>query len=512
MAMNEMLTKTRRALAQLVFSKRYPELARYTREYTSYLELLFARVANTNAFDCICTLLRVEGIKGAHWDAFVESEEAATDFAKLLRSSRRRNRRRVLRLGLFLYSHLTEMSGPYEILANLLRCCQSKSYMMFPFWHLVKIDKKGGILGKRYLPSPKEKISHIKQLATACGEERISEILDGFFNNDIRNAFYHSDYAISEKEFRIIEGSQIGKESIPLEELSDVLTRCFGFYSAFFNVYRNAKRNLAMAKRFHRWPNYEVLELLSDRGELTGFKIHFPNGGHAMFERKKDKGTTALNFTCEEEGISLNVGDLDRYRKAEGWFVNGDPFEEYGTRYNPYGYWKPIIFKSDTKTITQKVNQMTNDHAAQGCLFYIFTTGHNAVEFVIRSNKHLFSAEEMSRPFFKTKKHLIIKKCENLGSSFYLYDGTVYLNDISVASVEAAIREIATFMESFKRKDSGTRYRLKYQSDLSPLETQPHEDGSLTVTLRMDDPRNTLVASDLSLFPKSDWKIKSEWV
>lgn len=504
--------KLKTHLSKFLFRKRFPTLCKYTDEYLIYLTSLFSRAANTDGFNYLSTLLRVEGITSGHWDAFVEAEEALKDFSKLLRSTKKKGReKRALRLGLFIYCHATEMSAPYEILANLLRCCQNKSYMMYPFTHLVGVDKKGGLFTKRHLPYPTNKIGHIKELATTCGEIKLNEILDSFFRNDIRNAFYHSDYTISKDEFRIIEGAELGKQIIPLEELSNILSRCFAFYSAFSIVYKKVRLGLARGQKFHPWPNYEVLELLSDKDELTGFKIHFPNGSHAMFERKRHEGTNALNIRCEEEGISLMVGDLDAYEKGEGWIVEGKPFDEYGTRYNRYGYWRPIIFQGDSQKIEKKVRNMTKDKIVQGCLFYIYTTGHKAIEFAIKANKELFRGEEYSRPLFKKNKQFIIRKCENIESSVYLYDGTVHLELINVKSIKDALKKIYNYIDQFKKRGFEIQHRLKYQlyTDIAPTQK---EDGSFTLILSTGDPRNTLVASHLGLFPKSDWRIKEEWI
>lgn len=509
----QLAKRIRSRFLNFFFKKRHPVLSKYTDEYLAYFDSLFARAANTDGFNYLCTILRVEGITSGHWDAFVEAEEASMDFSKLLRSigRKRTQAKRALRLALFLYCHSTEMSAPYEILANLLRCCQSKPYMMYPFVDLVRVEQTGGLFAKRHLSYPKGKIKHIKELAAVCGENKLGEIIDSFFRNDIRNAFYHSDYTISEDEFRIIEGGEIGEQTISLEELSDILTRCFAFYSAFFIIYNNVKRGFAQGRKFHRWPNYEVLELLSDEGKLTGFKIHFPNGSYAMFERKKYKGTTGLNIMCEREGVSLNVGNLDEYKKAEGWFVNGKSFEEYGTRYNRDGYWRPIIFQGDSDKVQQKAVSLTEDRIIQGCLFYIYSTGHKAIEFVIKSDRELFRGEIYSKPFFGKKKRLIIKKCENKEGDTHLYDGTIYLYSADTKSIQEALKEIKTCVESLRKKDKNIKHRLKYQlySDTPPI---PQEGGRFTITISMDDPRSTLVASNLGLFPRSDWRIREQWV
>ncbi len=498
--------------SKLIRRNKFPVLDKYTKEYITYFNHLFARASNANGFDFLCTILRVEGITSGHWDAFVEAEEALMDFSKVLRKiSRKKHSKRALRLALFLYCHSTEMSAPYEIIANLLSCCQSKSYRMYPFSELVKVIQKEGTFPERKLPSPVKKVKYIKQLADNCGESRIVEIIESFFHPELRNAFYHSDYAISEDEFRIIQGRKIGDEVISLEKLSEILTKCFAFYSAFFIAYNRTKKDLALEKKFHRWPNYEVLEILSDKDGLTGFKVHFPNNTSAFFERKKYKGTMGMNLGPENEGISLFIGDIESYKKAEDWFVNGKPFDEFGTRYNKYGYWKPIIFRGNSDRIQSKAVDMTEDKIVQGCLFYIFSTGHKSIEFTIKSKEKLFGRDEYSRPLFGKNKNFVIKNLGINSNGIYLYDGSVYLDLVDVKSVKGGIKKINSCIDNFKKIDPHLVSCLKYQLYHSAA-PQKNSNGTFSIVLSMDSPRGTLVASDLAIFPKQDWKIKEEWI
>jgi hypothetical protein len=498
-----------------IHTTRRPVLSKYTKEYIDYLYHLFFRAANTNGFNHLCTILRVEGIKCGHWDSLLEAKETGDDMSKLLRSAGRwRKKKRALRLGLFLYCHLTEMSAPYEVIANLLRGCQDQLYKVYPFEHLIRVHNKKDFFSKRHLPSPKQKIKHIEELALRCGEEKINKTISGFFRNDIRNAFYHSDYTIENDEFRIIEGSTIGQEVIKLDDLSNYLTKCFAFYSAFFIVFENIKKELVKGKKFHRWSNYEVLELLSDKNELTGFKIHFPNNSYAMFERKGYEGTMSMNISCEKEGVSLFVGDINKYKEAEDWHVGGKPFIEFGTRYNNYGYWKPIIFCGDSDKITKKITGLTDDKINQGCLFYVFATGHSAIEFALKSKRRLFgSKKEYSVPFFAKEKNVVIKEC-GFYNDFYLYDGTYFINDKTPESIDKGLKWIENFIQSQSKNNQDISYRLKYQiyQDVSSGAKKENDDSSFSISFSTDDPRNTMVATDLRIFPKSDWKIREEWI
>lgn len=502
---------------QKIFSYKYPALDEYTHEYIEYLENLFTRAGNAGGFDYLCTILRVEGITSENWDAFVEAEEASRDISEILRKGYGKKMiKRKTRLGLFLYCHLTEMSAPYEILANLMRCCQNKSYKFYPFSDLVQIikNKNNPFHTKRKLPSPIKKIKNLKELASACGEEKIGKIFDSFFRNNIRNAFYHSDYTLTNKEFRIIEGSDLGKETITLEELSEYLARCFAFYSAFFIVYNRVRKSLASGKKYYRWPNYEVLELLSNNDELTGFKLHFPTGTYSMFERTKERGTNGFNFTLQEEGVQFFVGELSKYEQATDWFVNGKPFEELGTRYNTYGYWRPVVFRGNSERIKQLARKATDDKDAEGCLFYIYATGHKAIEFVLKTNKPINKNKSIKFPFFKKNKKIETELCQEISNeNLYIYDGTLFLNGQEENDVLSGIKEIDNYMEQLKKNGFEIKYRLKYKmySDLSEY-SEKGEGGVITISLRMDDPRSTLVTNNLGMFPKTDWKIKKEWI
>lgn len=482
-----------------------PQIDEYTREYLSYFDQLFNRAARTSGFQFVCALLRVEGIKSGYWDAFVEAEDAANDFSNLLRETNtKRQQKRAMRLGLFLYCHLTEMSAPFEVMANFLRIIQGKQYSMVPFAHLTERPKS--LFAKRHLPSPAKKIGHLRELAVTCGEEKLVQAIDEFFNSSVRNAFYHSDYTISEDEFRIAEGGELGKQVLKLGDISTMLTKRFAFYSAFFITYNTARKGLVDGKKFIRWPNYEVLELLSDQEGLTGFKIHFPNGSYSLFERKRYEGTTALNMSLADEGIQLFVGDFEKYNRGDDWYVNGKIFEDYGTRYNEYGFWRPIVFQRNSDVILQKALKLTEDKVVQGLLFYIFATGHAAIEFTIKSDNPLYTKETVGKKFTSGVEGVELFPCPNLDGKKHLYDGTLYLKSKEVAEVIKGLNLISEYVKKKRREGLDLRSRFKYQiyNDGSEGTTKQNEDGSFTFTLSMDDPRVTMVTNNLGMFPRSD--------
>lgn len=283
-------------------------------EYSKYLTELFSKAAKNGGFNFVCTILRVSGMELGHWDPYIEGDQALNDYSKLLRKS---SGKRLYRLGLLIYCHAVEMSAPYDILLNLIRCINNKPYKFLPYYELIKKNKKDPF--KWSMPYPMSKLEYLRDEAKLAGEERVCDIIKNFYSNDIRNAFYHSDYCLTKKEFRIAEGGS--PEIIPLSDISKKFSECFAFYSAFAVVLKKFRLSFKKTRKIVKWPNYEVLEILVDEKEgLVGFKVHFSNDSFAHFERKKDK-VFGQNFSIEDEGISLFQGCTDDLKQE--WRMNG---------------------------------------------------------------------------------------------------------------------------------------------------------------------------------------------
>lgn len=151
---------------------------KYFDEYYRYLDHLFCKAKNGNRLQYVYTLFRISGIEDDSWDPFVESEEALVDLSKLLRRiSKKGVNRQSFRLALLIYCHAIEISAPYHILFNLLRCAQGKTYIPFPFPGRSKGKKKPF----DFIPaSPNKKIKILNQEASQIGEEKIIEHLKSF--------------------------------------------------------------------------------------------------------------------------------------------------------------------------------------------------------------------------------------------------------------------------------------------------------------------------------------------
>lgn len=292
-------------------------------ELVDWLSDLFWQAFRTAPFEVLCCVLRVSGMQDADWDPFEESKDSFDDFNGLLRLEEDKlSPSGRWRIGLLMYCQAVEMTAPQEFLANLLRIASGQAYHVKPFGSLGRTNKKKSF--SWVPPSASTKYRELKRLATAAKQSFLIECVDQFFNENIRNAFSHSDYVLTGDYFRWTE-SGIAQQ-VTLEEVNLLIRNCFSFFSAILWFHDRVLKDLKNLARFHKWPNYEVLELLSDGERLNGFSVHFSNGAKATYSRGV-QGVTCTNVLFESDGsINFMVGLLDDLRPE--WKVNGKLYEE----------------------------------------------------------------------------------------------------------------------------------------------------------------------------------------
>jgi hypothetical protein len=93
----------------------------------------------------------------------------------------------------------------------------------------------------------------------------------------------------------------------------------------------------------------------------------------------------------------------------------------------------------------------------------------------------------------------------------YVYDGVLFLKSMELDEIKTGLRIIKDFIKKNKKKCPEITYRLKY-SIVNDVKPSKNKDGSFSLTLDITDPRTTLIVSDLNLLPKSEWKIKKDWI
>jgi hypothetical protein len=165
-----------------------------------FLAPLFEKAKTVDEFEYCSTLLRIRGAHDSGWDPLEESSELAHQVLGLAQvpiDGRLRTR-----LLIFLYCHLTEMDDLYAVVANLLRVCRGERYSMLPFDAALHPSKK---TAKR----PQEKTDRIAEWAAAEGFPEIAWLFETLLMREVRNAFDHSDYVLTNSTFNIIRGEPV---------------------------------------------------------------------------------------------------------------------------------------------------------------------------------------------------------------------------------------------------------------------------------------------------------------
>lgn len=294
--------------------------------YYKLLNDLFFKAMKAEPFSTICSVLRVGGMSDANWDPFEESRDAFNDLSWILDiTGEQRSEKCQLRVALLTYCQMVEMTAPHEILINLLRCISGEKYILNPTGHLGRV-KKNDIF--YYVPpSAKKKFEYIAIKAKEQNVNDLAETIDSIFSDSIRNAFSHSDYIITDEFFRYTEG-RLDKQ-IKIEDIQTSINECFKFYSAFMSLHRHWLQELSKVSRYHKWPQYEVLELLSDESGLYGFNVHFSNGSKATYTRRKT-GIEAVNVIFESEGsLNFMCGSIDKLEPR--WKIDGVTVDDWGS-------------------------------------------------------------------------------------------------------------------------------------------------------------------------------------
>lgn len=197
-----------------------------TESFTKYLNELdpfFTLASEKSEFQFLLTLFRFRGMQDAGWDPFENLEQAHEEFKKL---NQRDGEDLTKHYALFLYGLIIEASEPYEFLANLLNVIEGDSYIIKNFKDYTDSN------GRQRSLHPLDKISQLQSRAKKVKLKLT--LFDEFVDNKLRNAIFHSDYAVYGSEVRVLNPTHNYKQ----EEWIALLNRCFSYWMAFLHLYK----------------------------------------------------------------------------------------------------------------------------------------------------------------------------------------------------------------------------------------------------------------------------------
>ena len=335
-------------------------LATRQRHYANILNDLFdptPHMESTRLFEFVCALVRTGGLELGGIDPWYESRAIIDDLRNLgsldLPPERFPDPQKTqIRLALVAYCTLTEMDLPYMLLANLLRLRTGAKYHTDPFYDLAqhRAPKKGQAFGTVVPPSTNQKLKRISELAQRAGMEAVGTSLEETHDSVIRNAVYHSDFVLQENSFLIRKASRLSKKEgyvtprVALEELDELITNAFAFFSSLFALYERCLRSFGDFKNaFMPYDSHYkgVIEYLFENdSRLIGFRVYWPNGTTGEYIRTKD-ACLATNIHFDPDGsINFMVGLIASRRGVFSPLVEHDSEPNYalrpGTQIRPY--------------------------------------------------------------------------------------------------------------------------------------------------------------------------------
>lgn len=224
------------------------------------------------------------------------------------------------RLGLLLYSHIVEMDAPYEVITNLLRFRLGKGYSPNPYFDLLT-EKEKKNFAKNGIRTGR-KMELIKALSSEAGLS-VGNIYEEFYRSRLRNAVQHSDFILTDVDFRSRSGISGTKAfTLTYEELDLLITKAKAFIAAFLQIEMTARQvwGLQKKKALPYDSRYKgILEILvDDRDLLCGFAVHWPNNSQSMY-RRTEEGVDMENCRVDVRNATIDLW-VDRYARNPGTF------------------------------------------------------------------------------------------------------------------------------------------------------------------------------------------------
>lgn len=294
---------------------------KYQESFLKYLNLLdpiFNKAKQTNEFEFICTLVKVQGFRDSGWDPFENLEQLNKYFWRIASSRLEDNLK--ANQALFLYGLILEASDPYEALANLLNIIEGDRYTILNFPD--STDASGRIRSQH----PLDKIAQLKKRAKK--KKLDLSLYDDFFDNGLRNAVFHSDYVIHWPEVRTLNPNRKYEH----REWMVKVNQAMAYLNAYIGVRESYIRQYTEPKIIDPHPDFQMhpkgkaITIIRKNHGVLGLKDNWS---------KEDLKRGMIPFYCgmfhryelkllDEGIIIMPPSKLDRFNK----FIKYVPFSK----------------------------------------------------------------------------------------------------------------------------------------------------------------------------------------
>ncbi|MGD6735604.1 hypothetical protein ACP5PY_04160 [Photobacterium leiognathi subsp. mandapamensis] len=149
------------------------------------------------------------------------------------------------RVALGFYCHLSEASGFYEVLKNMLRVADGEKFVMWPFQKLVQKHKASGSM---IAPNANKVMRDLAGHAKEIGLDNLAECVRDAFDSDLRNGYAHADYIIWSDGIRLRKRNGGNPKLITWGEFNYKFERAVNFFNCLRDVTSNHIESYAEPK------------------------------------------------------------------------------------------------------------------------------------------------------------------------------------------------------------------------------------------------------------------------
>jgi len=178
------------------FQDTHPQMKISLEKYLNSIDAIFRKAKQAQECEFILALLSIRGLQAPGWDLFEGIDETFKALDQL-RIKNKKNYHGIHTTYLFMYGLILESDPLYELLANLLNIAEGERFKM-PGANFPDIVHPNG---KVQSVPPVDKINQLKNRAKRLGMDL--SLFDDFYDKDLRNALFHSDYVLYNNEIRL---------------------------------------------------------------------------------------------------------------------------------------------------------------------------------------------------------------------------------------------------------------------------------------------------------------------
>lgn len=187
----------------------------------------------------------MRGSRDPGWNTALEAKHTLDDYIQLLQLAPAGSSMRV-RVGLSLYSHLSEAAGFYEVPKNMMRIAGGEDFNLWPCSGLVE---KHAASGARIAPNATKVMKDLLGHAGSLGLDDFQAIILETFDFDLRNGYAHADYVVWDDGVRLPKRNGGQPRVVPFSELTLKVNKSISLFTALNDTVAESMQEYAVPKR-----------------------------------------------------------------------------------------------------------------------------------------------------------------------------------------------------------------------------------------------------------------------